>query len=456
MARETTRKKSRAKVKDETESPYPRQTAKQRYEQLVPVRQPYLDRARDASALTIPSLMPPDGANSNTNLYTPFQSVGADGVNNISAKLMLSLFPPGNPFFRLALDDFVLAELKQKSGEEFDDARAEFEEVLGQIERAVVNRMEVRGNRPVLFEAFKHDIVCGNFLLQTLKGGKLKMFPLDRFVVKRDQEGSPLEIIAKEVLSRMTLPPEVEAIVAVHEIEYPQDKDSTQRDRVELFTHVKRYDSSWAVYQEVCGKIIKGTEGTYPLDNSVWIPVRWTSIAGEDYGRGLIEEYIGDLNSLEALSQSIVEFSAAASKILFMVNDSGITDRRQLARAASGDFVDGDAKDVTTLQLEKGQDFSVANTVADRIEKRLERAFLLLSGVQRDAERVTAEEIRTIVAELEAKHAGSYSVLAQELQLPLAKRVMLDMQKEKALPHLPVDPCRATDRHRSGWSGPHE
>ena len=66
-------------------------TAEQRYRQLEQTRQSYLDRARDCAELTIPSLIPPDVHNETSDLYTPFQGIGARGVNNLASKLSLAL-----------------------------------------------------------------------------------------------------------------------------------------------------------------------------------------------------------------------------------------------------------------------------------------------------------------------------------------------------------------------------
>ena len=52
-------------------------------------------------------LFPKETDTSSTKYDTPYQSVGARGVNNLVAKLMLALFPPNAPFFRFALGDEV-------------------------------------------------------------------------------------------------------------------------------------------------------------------------------------------------------------------------------------------------------------------------------------------------------------------------------------------------------------
>ena len=72
-----------------------------------------------------------------------------------------------------------------------------------------------------------------------------------------------------------------------------------------------------------------------------------------------------------------------------------------------------------------------------RIEERLAFAFLLNSAVQRNGERVTAEEIRYMAGELEAALGGIYSILSQEFQLPLVNRIMFAMERKKKMPTLP-------------------
>jgi hypothetical protein len=61
------------------------------------------------------------------------------------------------------------------------------------------------------------------------------------------------------------------------------------------------------------------------------------------------------------------------------------------------------------------------------------------SSIRRDAERVTAEEIRIAHQELEIALGGVYAVLSQEFQLPLVELLMNKMQKEKKIPKLPEE-----------------
>ena len=85
-------------------------SAESQYISLEGDRHVFLDRARNASKITLPYLMPEDGHNAHTKLNTPFQGIGARGVNNLASKLLLALLAPNAPFFRLNIDENLLRQ----------------------------------------------------------------------------------------------------------------------------------------------------------------------------------------------------------------------------------------------------------------------------------------------------------------------------------------------------------
>ena len=123
--------------------------------------------------------------------------------------------------------------------------------------------------------------------------------------------------------------------------------------------------------------------------------------------------------------------------MLFLVRPNGTTRLKSLADSPNGAIVMGDANDVSTLQLQKFNDFRVAQETIRTLTERLSYAFLNNSAIRRDAERVTAEEIRRAYQELETALGGVYSILSQEFQLPLVSILMSRMQREKKLPKFP-------------------
>ncbi len=408
-------------------------TAKERYNKLIENRQHYLDRARECSEITIPSLIPDDGFESSSELYTPFQSVGARGVNNLASKLLLLLLPPNAPFFRLSLSGASKEELEQQK-----ELQSEVEKSLGKIEREIHNKIEQLALRVSVFEALKHLIVGGNVLTYLPKKGNMRVFGITQYVCRRDEEGTLLEVIIKESVSPVALDEETR-------MQLGKDPDYKTDDECELYTHIYKLDEKkYYVCQEVNGIKLPESIGTYPIDNMPYQALRMVRVDGEDYGRGYVEEFLGDLKSLEGLSQSLVESSAAASKIVFMVRPNAVTRKKDLAQTRNGDIITGSSDDVSVLQSDKQYDLQIVERSIGRLEERLAYAFLLNSAIQRNAERVTAQEIRYMAEQLEMAMGGIYSLLSQEFQLPLVQVLMKRMSDSKEIPTLPKNSVKPT------------
>lgn len=405
-------------------------TAQARYRQLEAGRQSFLDRARDCSELTIPSLIPPDAHSESSDLYTPYQGIGARGVNNLASKLSLALMPPNSPFFRFMVEPYPLKEMAQDPA-----ARTNVEKQLGEYERAVMSEIEASGDRVAVHEAIKHLIVGGNVLLH-IGSDKTRVIHLDSYVVSRAPNGDVLEIVIIEHVSPNALDKATAANI--------QGKLEGDEKTVEVYTHITRKNEFFHIYQEVMGSVIAGSKGKFKINSVPFLPLRFSRIDGEDYGRGFVEELLGDLRSLEGLSQAIVEGAAAAAKVLFMVNPNGTTRLRTIAQADNTAIIEGNRQDVSVLQMDKFNDFRVAYQAMQGIEERLSQQFMLQSSVQRNGERVTAEEIRYLAGELEDTLSGIYSILSQEFQLPYVNRKMDVLTKDKKLPKLPENIVKPT------------
>ena len=140
-------------------------------------------------------------------------------------------------------------------------------------------------------------------------------------------------------------------------------------------------------------------------------------VDAESYGRSYVEEHLGDLISLEGLSKAIVEGSSASAKTLFMVAPNGTTRAKAIAESENGSIIEGNANDVSVLQVGKFPDFRVAQATMMKIEQRLSYVFLLNASVVRDSERTTAEEVRMTAQELQDSLGGIYGILSQEISI---------------------------------------
>lgn len=370
-------------------------------------------------------LFPPAGSGKSTRFSTPFQTLGARGLNNLAAKLLLAVLPANAPFFRLMLDEFTLEKLTGKK-----DLKGAVEEALSRIERIVMADIEASNARASFIEAMKLLLVSGNVLIFLPPKGGLKVFRLDHYVVKRDPSGNVLRIVVEENLSRM----EVDGSLLGEQA----DKSSVSgEDTVQLYTCIERQpDATWKAWQELEGRRLQG-EGTYPEDKCPWMALRMTVQTGEDYGRSYIEEYLGALSTLESLTKAIVKGSAASAKVIFLVKPNSTTKVKDLAEAESGDIKNGNAEDVTVVQMGKHADFTVAANTIERISSELSYVFLLNSAIQRKGERVTAEEVRWMAGELDTINGGLYSSISQDFQLPYLVNNMARLEKKGRLPALP-------------------
>jgi len=406
-------------------------SAKTRYDILSSDRSQYLNTADEASKLTIPYLIDQTEDSVGKRVTkTPWQSVGAKGVVTLSAKLMMSLLPPQTSFFKLQVDETRL-------GEYGPEVKSELDLAFAKVERVILEAIAASDDRVTVHQAMKHLVVAGNALIFMGKNG-LKLFPLNRYVISRDGNGNVLEIITKEKIAKKL----IEGIVPdLKEDKMDGTKDDDSKD-CDVYTHVKVDGNKVIWHQEVYDKIIPKSQSKAPLNITPWLPLRFNVVDGEDYGRGRVEEFMGDLKSLEALSQALVEGSAAAAKVVFTVSPSSSTKPQTLASAGNGAIIQGRPDDIGVVQVGKGADFQTAFAATGTIEKRLSEAFLILNV--RQSERTTAEEVRMTQMELEAQLGGLFSLLTVEFLVPYLDRKLAVMQKNGSIPRIPKDVVKPT------------
>jgi len=360
----------------------------------------------------------------------------------MASKLMLALFPINQTFFKLQINDGQLAkdpDLDMK-------ARSEIDQVLSKMERVVMQNIAETADRVIISQAMRHLVTCGNALV--FMGSKgLKLYPIDRYVVNRDGDGNVIEIVTLEAVPRETLPDEFQRggdMMPGNHVGEGGGGNVTgdlvinpDLDQAAVYTWVTLENGRWVWHQEVDDKMLPGTESSAPKNSSPWIPLRFQMVDGESYGRGRVEEFLGDLRSLDSLMQSIVEGSSAASKVVFLVSPSSTTKPKQLAEAHNGSVIQGRPDEVGVVQVGKTADFKTAYDMINMLTQRLSDAFLSLNV--RDSERTTAEEIRSTKSELDEQLGGIYSSLTIELLTPYLNRKLSELQRKKELPKLPKD-----------------
>ena len=402
--------------------------ARSRYDHLSSYRNHFLDIAVECSELTLPYLIQRDELRpSHKNLRQPWQSVGSKAVVTLASKLMLALLPPQTSFFKLQIrDDKLGTELPA-------EIRSELDLSFAKMERMVMDSIASSSDRVAVHQAIKHLVVGGNALMFMGKEG-IKHYPLNRYVVERDGNGNVIEIVTKELINKQLLPKEFQELKQEQSV---GTRYGSNTDDVEIYTHVKLDNNRWVWHQEAFDKVIPNTDGKSPKDANPWLVLRFNSVDGENYGRGRVEEFLGDLKSLNALSQAMVEGSASAAKVVFVVSPSSTTKPQTIAQAGNGAIVQGRPEDIGVIQVGKTADFSTALQMMQTLERRILEAFLVLTV--RQSERTTAEEVRLTQLELEQQLGGLFSLLTVEFLVPYLNRKLLVLSRSGQLPKYPKD-----------------
>lgn len=399
-------------------------TAQARYTQMKRKRDPYLRRARDCAALTIPALMPPEGHNEFAVLPEPYQGLGAKATVSLSARLMVAMYPPGKSSFKLD----VPAEARLQAGEMA--LSPDIEQGLVLSEKLISAEIERKQWRRATNLALQYLLVTGNCLEVMQPDNSIRLFRLDQYCVSRDMAGDVHEIITEEYLAPEALPEEARKLVTA--------EDHTQ-NRVPLYTHVKKNkDGQFDVYQEINQTKISKSVGVY--DTLPYNALRYTAVIGESYGRGKIEEHLPDFRTIDALSKSLIDGAAMAARNVTMIRPNaagGLNLRRRIAKADNGDIIVGNPEDVAMLQFQNNAGMQLCAQELQRQSQEVAQAFLLGAASIRDSERTTATEVRESISALEGTLGGVYSQLNQDMQQARLKRLISQMKVQSQLPSWP-------------------
>ena len=410
-------------------------TLAQEFQQLDSKKLSMYRRCEEYATWTLPYVFPVMGIKDQENQGAS-DSTGAMAVNNLSNKVTMTLFQPNSPFFRLTASNKVLTELK-KAAEDGDteagNVLATIDQRLADAEKDAMQALNYNRFRTEATNVVKSLIITGNALMYHPENGKVQSYGFRDYVISRDLSGTVIRIITRDKKAFYTFKEEVQKLLRAgnNGKKYKDNCDVTVYTKIEMNAEGK-YDLTQAA-----DDVPLDTKATYTAEDLPYITLTWNLVRGEDYGRGLVEDYAGSFHALYVLNSALVDMVGITSDIKFLVDPGSTVDVQKLNDSESGSYHSGKEGDVTTVQLNKIQDIQIVENAVARYANQIARAFLMNSSVPRDAERVTAEEIRYVAQELELAHAGTYSRFAEEWQLRVAilmlKTVNISIGKGKSL-----------------------
>ena len=389
-------------------------TADARFNALDRLREGMLTRCEQYSRLTLPYVFPEGTYNENSeDLQYSKHSIGAQAVNNLANKMMLALFQPSNPFFRLSLTTKALAQIKGT------DMESKTEDSLATGEREAMRVMARGMYRPALFELMKHLIITGNGMPVFQKDGTLSVVSMRNYVVQRSPDGTVLEIVHRRPIAVSALQPETRKFYIENggtvtdddstvKLYYwikksPNGKDYTVSQWVDQVRLSTEYDSKYRNYDEL-----------------PWQPQVWVLPPESHYGIGLVEEYHGDLMALDVYAEAQTDGAAMIAVWRLLADPAGSMRPEELVKSGNGDVIVGRPNELTLFNAPAASNVQQIAMILGDTSRRIGQGFLMMTSVTRDAERVTAEEVRLLASELETGLGGVYARMAVSLQVPMA------------------------------------
>lgn len=335
-----------------------------------------------------------------------YQSIGAMLTNYLASKLTQLLFPSNQPFFRLeGTQDNTAASLGMTS--------KDLSSRLAELENAAYKRIFMGSSYHQIVHALKLLIVSGNCLLyRDSTDYRTLAYSIRQYSILRDGTGKVLDIILKERITVGSVPASMQPL-------FPNRKDT---DALTLWTRCKRQHRSmgdtFIVSQQIENHAVPDIS-EYPEKVCPFIPVVWNLVTGENYGRGLVEDFAGDFAKLSSLSEALALYEIETCRVIHLVSPGSTVDIDQLRGADSGSYVQGKVGEVAAVEAGDAQKIQALLNDLQTIYQRLAPAFMY-SGNMRDAERVTAEEIKSTSMQADISLGGIYSSIADAMHVPLA------------------------------------
>lgn len=263
----------------------------------------------------------------------------------------------------------------------------------------------------------KSLIVTGNALMFHPDDGRVQSYNLRDYCVVRDLSGTVVEIMTRDKKAFNTFSKSVQETLKASKHKSKYDKDGCD---VTIYTRIVLNDDKKYEMTQSADDVPLESKATWIAEELPYIVLTWNLVRGEDYGRGLVEDYAGAFHALTVLNNSLIDMVGIAADIKFLVKPTSVLDVKSLNDSAAGTYHTGDEGDITVPELNKISDMQFVEGAVNRFQQQIGQAFLLNSSVTRQAERVTAEEIRYVAQELELSHGGIYSRFAEEWQLRVA------------------------------------
>jgi hypothetical protein len=400
-----------------------RGSIKNRWTQLEGLRTELTSRAEQYAGWTLPYILPPMHMK-DAELQSSMDSIGAQVVNHLANKIIKVLFRPWAPFFRLDITPRLEKEIMQRAGDPaaIAELKGRLDPQFAATERDAMKELETMAYRTAAVEAAKSLIITGNTMIYHPEKGDAVTYNLRDFCVLRDTSGFAVEMMTKDTKAFETFNEDVQAALLASHAAYKEKGDP--KNECSVYTLIKlEDDGKYHVYQSA-EDVTLNVHAVFPVDLCPWLALTWNLSKSENYGRGLVEDYAGAFHFINMLTLALTEGGAISCDIKFLVDPASPLDVQELNASKSGSYHQGKEGDITTPEMNKVSDFQFILALIERFERMISMGFTYQQGTTRDAERVTAVEIRRDAQELDESFGGVYSKFSEKWQRPVARLIL--------------------------------
>lgn len=375
-----------------------------------------VERCKEYARLTIPSICPDDDAG-RTEQEKGNVMIGARAVSHLSNKIVNILFPHDRPFFGISLSpeaEFKLAA--EVPSQQLAQAMESIQKEGRRVVRFAVSKLNLVSYRPLAVDAVKHTIITGNAVIRRFPDGTRAVYGVKDIGVFRHINGTPYDIILRDATRVDGLETSVRNALIK---ERPGVRNNTV---VSMYTRWRKVGDKWEVTQAV---------DTVPLSTFKMVTERnldvvlltWSLARGENYGRGAVEDNIALFSSVDVATTALLDLYGIAADIKFFIKPGSVIDVVEVNESRRGSYHVGDPADIGSPEIgrQKAADIQVLSQDISNWSQEIAQIFLMTSGGIRQAERVTAEEIRLYAAEVESAFGGMYSRMCMQWQKPEAE-----------------------------------
>lgn len=360
--------------------------------------------------------------------------------------MLIALFPLGIPWFSNDPTPEMEILLPPEEFEVWDG-------ILFSHELQIKTQLEHTKYRTAMEQVVRATLGVGSGLASMDDEFKFRGYRWDQFVQRRRHSGewqwlmTRVELLPEEITPEMMeksgiTPQDIESKMSSAFSNVQNNNTTPHRgERTDTFSFYTRcsrqMDDTFVVESELNDKPFK----SFDTKTSPFFLVGFDEVPGDDYPQSFVDRILASLRSANGLTKGILEGTAMSVKYIPVVDTTKnhrVSDIGQPnGTAVTGDVVGGIPQGIGFVQTNKAPDLSVAANVVVKKETEIAQHFLMEQGAQRQAERVTAEEVQRVSGELSEALGEPYLRINTDIQEPLILRVQDIMQKKLLLTPIP-------------------